>query len=376
MPDDAAALDPLVRFGPVILLGGMVALFTCSRVLATLFARGESRVGARALALFAPIAVASLTAMLLGHPEVAVGIVFGTSVGALTTVIGFIAVWHPVEPGPARWRRLWGFVLVAALLAFVAGFKGTLNWRDALALLIEGMVVLALWLDPGDRRDVGDGATAPGVLDDAAPHHAGSAPDSIPLSYATPTRENAWTFGRVLVLTLELALVAALLWLGSWAVTQGTVRSSTLLRGMSTSGLAASVVSLSMVLPMMYGTWRMAAGGRGWAPVTSQVGLVLLNVCALLPALILLPYLAAHVPAVAHWAGDALAWHEDLPKLLVFPTPVWRIDNILLILMGVLLLPVALGKWSLGREEGLALIAGYCFYLTVTLAAGLNPNFR
>jgi Ca2+/Na+ antiporter len=351
----------------------MVALFTCSRVLATLFARQEGRVGARSLALFAPIATASLTAMLLGHPEVAVGVVFGTSVGALTTVIGFIAVWQPVEPGPARWRRLWGFVLVAALLVFVAGFKGTLNWRDALALIIEGLVVLALWLDPGDGRETAV-ATPSSVLDDVAHHD--EAPDTIPLSYATPTSEDAWTFGRVILVTVELALTAALLWLGSWAVTQGAVRSSALLHGMSTSGLAASVVSLSMVLPMMYGTWRMANGGRGWAPVTSQVGVVLLNVCALLPVLILLPYLAARVPEVAYWAGDALAWHEGLPKLLVFPTPVWRIDNVLLILMGVLLLPVALGKWSLGREEGLALIAGYCFYLTVTLATGLSPNFR
>jgi Ca2+/Na+ antiporter len=259
-------------------------------------------------------------------------------------------------------------VLVAALLVFVAGFKGTLNWRDALALLIEGLVVLALWLDPGDSPD--DAAATPrSILDDAAR-------DAIPLSYATPTPEGGWTVTRVILVTLELALVAALLWLGAWAVTQGTVRSSALLRGMSTSGLAASVVSLSMVLPMMYGTWRMSAGGRGWAPVTSQVGVVLLNVCALLPALILLPYLAARVPAVAHWAGDALAWHEDLPKLLIFPPAAWRIDNVLLILMGVLLLPVALGKWSLGREEGLALIAGYFFYLTVTIVTGLNPNFR
>jgi Ca2+/Na+ antiporter len=373
MPDDAAALDPLVRFGPVILLGGMVALFTCSRVLAALFARDDNRVGARALALFVPIAAASLTAMLLGRPEIAVGIVFGTSVGALTTVIGFVAVWQPIEPGPARWRRLWGFALVTALLVFVAGLKGTFNWRDALALLIEGLVVLALWLDPGDARDPAS-SSASGVLEGAI--HPADRPDTIPLSHATPTGEGAWTFARVILTTIELALVAALLWLGAWAVTQGAVRSSTLLRGMSTSGLASSVVSLSMVLPMMYGTGRMAAGGRGWVPVTAQVGVLLLNLCALLPALILLPYLAARVPEVAYWAGDALAWHEDLPKLLNFPAAVWRVDNVLLILMGVLLLPVALGKWSLGREEGLALIAGYFFYLTVTVATGLNPNFH
>jgi Ca2+/Na+ antiporter len=374
MPDDAAvALDPFVRLGPMILLGGMVALFACSRVLTILFARGDNRIGARALTSFVPIAAASLVAMLLGRPEIAVGIVFGTSVGAVTTVIGFVAMAGPINPGPARWRRLWAFLLVASMLVFVAGFKGTLNWHDALALLIEGLIVFSLWTDP--TADAA-GGSAPHVAVDDAAHHDDDWSHAVTLNYATPTRHDAWTLGRVLLITLELALIAALLWLGGWAVTQGAVRSSTALRGMSTSGLAASVISLALVLPMMHGSWRMAAGGRGWAPVTAQVGVVLLNLCVLLPVLILLPYVAAHVPAVARWSGDAMAWHEGLPKLLVYPAAIWRIDNVLLVIMGVMLLPVALGKWSLGREEGLALIAGYFFYLTATVATGLNPSLR
>ena len=41
MPEDAAvALDSYARLGPLILLGGMAALFACSRVLTILFARG------------------------------------------------------------------------------------------------------------------------------------------------------------------------------------------------------------------------------------------------------------------------------------------------------------------------------------------------
>ena len=370
MPDDAAvALDPYARLGPLILLGGMVALFACSRALTILFARGgEDRIGARACTLFIPIAAASLIAMFLGRPEIAVGIVFGTSVGAVTIVVGFVAVSGPINPGPARWRRLWPFLLVASLLVFVAGFKGTLNWHDAVALLIEGLIVYSLWTEPAEY-------VAADTLNESDLSHD-DPPHGVTLGYATVTGQDAWTIGRVAVLTFELAMVAALLWLGGWAVTQGTVRSSTTLRGMSTSGLAASVVSLALVLPMMHGSWRMSAGGRGWAPVTAQVGVVLLNLCALLPVLILLPYVAANVPTLSRWAGDALAWHEGLPKLLIYPTAVWRIDNVLLIIMGVMLLPVALGKWALGREEGLALIAGYAFYLTATLATGLNPNFR
>lgn len=368
MPDAAVALDSFPRLGPLILLGGMAALFACSRALAILLAGRDDAIGGRAVAHFIPIAAASLAAMLLGRPEIAVGIVFGTSVGAVTTVIGFVAISGPVTPGPARWRRLWAFLLVASMLVFVAGFKGTFGWHDAVALLVEGLIVFSLWTEPGDGVDGSrDGVESPGY---PGIGQGGGFGD---LTTADP---GAWTVNRVLLLAIELVLLAALLWLGGWGVTQGAVRSSAVLRGMSTSGLAASAISLALVLPMMYGSWRRAAGGRGWAPVTAQVGVVLLNLCALLPVLILLPYLAAQVPAINRWSGDALVWHEGLPKLLIYPAAIWRIDNVLLLIMGVMLLPVALGKWALGREEGLALIAGYFFYLTATVATGLNPNYR
>ena len=168
-----------------------------------------------------------------------------------------------------------------------------------------------------------------------------------------------------------------LLWLGGWALTQGTVRSGPLvLRGMSPSALAGSIVSLGLVLPMMYGSWRLAAGGRAWAPVPTQVVVVLLNLCALLPLLILIPYLASRFPAVGRWAGDTLYYHEGLPRLLLFPSPMWRIDNVVLVLMGILLLPVSLGKWTLGKEEGAVLMAGYFFYLTAVIASGFEGGFR
>src|SRR5439155_7420085 len=115
------------------LVGGMLALFACSRILAAILPNHPQAIGLRSLAYFLPIAAASLIAMLLGRPEIAVGIVFGTSVGAMTTVVGFIALAGPVDAGPPRWRRLWPFQLAAALLVFVIGFKGTLNWRDAIA---------------------------------------------------------------------------------------------------------------------------------------------------------------------------------------------------------------------------------------------------
>jgi len=57
----------------------------------------------------------------------------GTSVGALTTVVGFIAVGAPVESGPLRFRRIWAFILAAALLVaftIVAALLGHPFWSS------------------------------------------------------------------------------------------------------------------------------------------------------------------------------------------------------------------------------------------------------
>ena len=38
-------------------------------------------------------------------------------------------------------------VCFAALLVFVAGFNGTFSWHHALALFLEGLILLSLWHD-------------------------------------------------------------------------------------------------------------------------------------------------------------------------------------------------------------------------------------
>src|SRR6185503_15947220 len=155
-----AAVDVADRSGPYYLVGGMVGLCVASVLLAGILPRlgrdgangdgHDEPVGLRALGYFLPIAVAALVAMLLGSTDVAVGIVFGTSVGALTSVVGLTALAEPVGAGPRRWMRLWPFALAASLIVFIAGFKGTFQWADAVALLTQGAVIVGLWFDPGE----------------------------------------------------------------------------------------------------------------------------------------------------------------------------------------------------------------------------------
>ena len=74
--------------------------------------------GTRALIQWAPIAAAVLAARLMGWPDIAIGIIFGTSVAVLSTAVGSLCTIAPLGPAPQRWKRLWPFTLVAAMIVF------------------------------------------------------------------------------------------------------------------------------------------------------------------------------------------------------------------------------------------------------------------
>jgi Ca2+/Na+ antiporter len=46
---------------------------------------------------------------------------------------------------------------------------------------------------------------------------------------------------------------------------------------------------------------------------------------------------------------------------------------VVLVILSLIVLPVAMGKWNLAREEGVVLIVGYCIYLTAVTVAGIAP---
>ena len=87
----------------------------------------------------------------------------------------------------------------------------------------------------------------------------------------------------------------------------------------------------------------------------------MLNVCALLPILIAVNYAAGHLKFVASVGR------------LQLPLTVWRVDIVALIVLGLFLLPVGLGRWKLSRMQGLGLIGGYAAYLALSVLLGTTP---
>jgi len=240
-----------------------------------------------------------------------------------------------------------------------------LTWWHALMLLGLGACVMSVWV--GRRSD--EPAATGSAIARATPAPAldGTSPPVAPLP-------NAW---RLVQFLLAVALSAAGGWLAYRATTVADDRTR-----VATGGLiAAAVVSPLLVLPML-GTGAIAAHhGRLGSATAGIVGVVLLNLCALLPLVILTHYARQVVvdwdkfhPTVAATTAAATEPAETIYQLrsVPFPLAVWRVDTALLIVFGLLLIPVSLGRLTLRKPEGLALAIVYAVYLVISTALAIR----
>jgi hypothetical protein len=235
--------------------------------------------------------------------------------------------------------------MAAVLIVFVSGFNGLLTWKHGLALGLEGLVILSLWHDPAYQHDWA------GVISSESPAVAGAArlPESL-----------AWG---------AAGASAALALTGAWLAVSGATNMGSL--RLPPGALAASLLSLALASPLVQSGRQLALGGLSWIPMTSLIGVVLLNLCLLLPIIALTPYVSATLQTLRHSQRWMIDWQSIAPQATIFPLAAWRIDTVVLIILAALQLPVAVGKWNLGREEGYLLIAGYCAYLLVVTTSGL-----
>jgi hypothetical protein len=206
----------------------------------------------------------------------------------------------------------------------------------------------------------------------------------------------------------QFALAIVLAVIGAFCAIYGAVRMSEETGIMSTGLIASAALGPLLILPMIGSASLMASHGQVQTVAGASVVMVLLNLCLLLPLVIVgwhvreqyfVPpttpeALAAPVtrPTTTPTAAtrpvattsstspsdeeppedfaDEAPIPDDMPRVLSFPIAVWRIDTVLLILLGLVLLPVALNLWDLRRSEGILLIAIYACYLIGTTFLG------
>ncbi len=148
---------------------------------------------------------------------------------------------------------------------------------------------------------------------------------------------------------------------------------------MSTRVIAGTLLSLALTLPMIATASPMVARGEVAAAVTGQIGLVLLNLCCLLPITIAASAVrewARPWPGVGrHFGLEVGEWSRHLhwPVLrdAALPVVVWRIDFVWVLALSLLLLPMGLGLVPLNRRVAGLLIFGYSVYLLAAMLSGV-----
>jgi Ca2+/Na+ antiporter len=328
-------LDPRVLAAILLMLSAGALYFACRMAMRAVIWPDASSPGRRALCLWLPVAGTSVAAILTHHPGVAIATIFGTSVAYLSLVLGITTYTGPLHSDRGR-PRVWAFVLAPVLVALLAGLGGVLNALHAAMLLVLGGAILAVW-----REDVAMGTvSSSGGANQASGHSL-----------------NGMLWAQ-LFFAIGLAGVAgtAAVRAAAFAALQTPLPSEIL--------VALSVLSPMLILPALRTCVTVAERGDVQGAVSAIVGTVLLNLCALLPIIILLWY---HVSGVSlhPLAFFSLAAVEPSGPMqgLVYPNGIWRLETIVLLVLGFGLIPVALGRMALGRIESTILALGYVLYL-------------
>jgi Ca2+/Na+ antiporter len=310
------------RLGPeMLLIAGGVTQYVATRISTTVLGGADAAAPAGiAIGQWLAILATTVAALVMGQPMVAISLIFGSSVACLSLVLGMTTYVNPVKQLPAA-RRVWPLAFVVALFLLVAGFAGHLAWYHAVMLLIMGGTYLAVWSE--------------------APDTAGA-----PMPQAVSKRI-AWG---------PLLLAIVLLCFGAWAAVNGALRSAA--RTMSPELIAATVLSPLLLLPILGIGTTLAQQDHTDRVVTALCGVVLLNLCLLLPVVILFEF--------------AVGIKHGNPQPLVYPLVTWRLDTLLLLLFGFAMVPLSLGRWIFGRAEASLLIAIYVSYILIEIALSIG----
>ena len=314
----------------LLFAGGGVALYVAARSAADALGGGQPMRAARlAIGNWMPIVVVAVAAVLVNQPAAAIGVVFATSVASLTLGLGTISIMagsasSAAEPPSQGMKSSWPMILPTALLVFLAGFRGQLTILHAIVLAIQGIIVFTVCRE---------------AISSA----------SLPASKYRPLR------------TIQFILAVALAGIGAWCALHAMEQASHASEAASPALLAATFLSPLLLLPLLGSGIDLAQRGSAEVAADACVGMMLLNLCVLLPILIVVSYASGH-----------LKFLTPVGRLQL-PLVVWRVDVVALIVLGLFLLPVGLGRWKLSRMQGLGLIGGYAAYLGLSLLLGTTP---
>ncbi|HET6249615.1 MAG TPA: hypothetical protein VFE47_18145 [Tepidisphaeraceae bacterium] len=353
--------DPrTIAFLMLVLAAG--ALYAASRIAVFALARPDgSDAGRRAIAQWLPIAGAVLAAVCMNRSDIALSLVLGTSVASLSLAVGMATWLNPMHVLPPS-RKTWPFILPTALLILMAGFSAHLTWWHALMLLVLGGAIWGVWNEAseagGGTLGLPDGPVMSPALSAGNPSEA--TPPSRPLDNQA-----------ILIVLIAVAMVIG----GGILAVLGTLKTCAVRDpgkpALYPGTLAATILSPLLILPTLGTASAVAQRGYTGRAVTALVGTVLLNLCLLLPVAVLIWQFRPgdwHLAAYRH--AFNIRW--DRSHVLPFDIAAWQIETVSLVVLGFGLIPVSLGRWTLGRLESTLLVLAYGGYVIMLAVFGMN----
>ncbi len=292
----------------VLIATAAVMLYVSSRAAASAL----GGMAGRAVGHFIPVLMAALVATWAGLEPLAINVLFASTVMTVTLVAGVSLLTAPVETEGVT-RRAWGFFLPLAAIVWTIGSLGDINYRSAIALALVGGVLA--W--------VGDSA---------------------------PVAARARPQVRLRLTQMLLATIVAGMGAVFAVIAVQTVLAAS--RPITQGMLASTLIAPLVVLPLLGATSEMALSlGSSSQPISVCMISAILNLCAGLPAI------------TALRAAKRFLLRSDSAVPYPLPYGTWRIDSMVLLVVGLLILPIALGRWSPSRVEGLLLVLIYVLYL-------------
>lgn len=357
----------------ILILAGLVGFYLAAR-------SAHEVVGGRApvFAYVLPLAVTVLLAAAWRKPDVALGTALSAALASLALVGGLSLLQRrPSGPAPAS-AGSWALLVPGALALVIVGLSGSFGPGRAGALLLLALFVLPALNLPalaGDLRSDTDSASdrhSPRPAPDAGSVAAGpgeggleAAGASVDAGRASSADSAGGSSGVGAVVApvsrgrglTQLALAAAVAGLGGWALIEGTGQLAER-KAQATAGLlAAAVLGPATVMPLLGLATSRAADGHTYHALGLCVRFSAAAALVVAP-LGALVYLAASSLA----AGDPGVWLGGMP----FPATLFRVEAVLLAVVGALLLPLASAHLTPRRRDGLLLVGLYTLYLLLS----------
>ncbi|HWB52706.1 MAG TPA: hypothetical protein VG722_00870, partial [Tepidisphaeraceae bacterium] len=130
------------------LIGGLVLLYLAALTIAGVMVDFEqSAPGWRAVAHGVPIIAAAIVAAALGQGVMALCILTGAAVAALSLAPGISQLLEPAHETSANWAPHWRVLLPVTVLIWLIGFRAQVGWLGGAFLAIEGLAILWMWIE-------------------------------------------------------------------------------------------------------------------------------------------------------------------------------------------------------------------------------------